>query len=420
MRSFDSWPYWPVLRHPVLRRLLPGLTLSALGDGMAVVAVSWLALQLAPDGREGVWVGLAVAAYTLPGVAGTLLLGSLLGGRGGDQLAGWDAALRAVALGAIPVAAVFGVLGPGLYVALLAASSLLHSWGSAGRYTLIAEILPERHHLSGNAVLSTISQVTAVCGPPLAGLLIGWSSAVWVLALDAVTFAVLALSYRLAGAPRRTPAPPRAGASRRAGFSALRQRPVLLGLVVLSFGFFVLFGPVYVALPLLVAAGGDTSAALLGTYYMAFGAGAVGGALITGYLRRFSLPLITTGIVAGFGLTMLPLGLGAPTGVSLLCFGLGGALWAPYIPTSMALFQRYTTTADRTQVLAANGAVTVVAVPVGTMLGGPLVALLGERGTLLLCAIAILAFGVTATALTLIRRRHTMTSLAPEEAHIDG
>ena len=46
-------PYLPVIRHPVFSRVLPGLVLSALGDGMSAVAVGWLALQLAPDHAAG-------------------------------------------------------------------------------------------------------------------------------------------------------------------------------------------------------------------------------------------------------------------------------------------------------------------------------------------------------------------------------
>ena len=74
------------------------------------------------------------------------------------------------------------------------------------------------------------------------------------------------------------------------------------------------------------------------------------------------------------------------------------------MPTSMALFQRNTTAADRSQVLAANGAVIVVAVPAGTMLGGPLVSALGARGTLMFCAVAIITFGLLAAGFTLTRR----------------
>ncbi|WP_174530812.1 MFS transporter [Micromonospora maritima] len=399
-----SSPYWPVLSHSLLRRILPGLTVSALGDGMAVVAVSWLALQLASPGQRGLWVAIAVAAYTVPSVVGTLVFGRVLGGRGGAQLAGWDATLRAGALAAIPVAYVAGALSLGLYVTLLAVSSLLHSWGSAGRYTLIAEVLPVRHHLAGNGVLGIIAEMATIGGPPLAGLLISWGGAVWVIAIDAATFAVLALTYHLAVPATGRPTPTQAGASRTAGFGVIRRNRSLLGLLTLSFGFFFLFGPVYVALPLYITDELHASATLLGTYYMAFGAGALIGGLTVGYLRRWSLWVVTIGIVVGFGLTMLPLGLGAPAGLSLLSFAIGGAVWAPYMPTSMALFQRSTTTVNRPQVLAANGAVTVVAVPAGTMLGGPLVSALGARETLLLCAIAIIAFGVIATGLTALYR----------------
>jgi len=399
-----SSPYWPVLSNSLLRRILPGLTVSALGDGMAVVAVSWLALQLASPGQRGLWVAIAVAAYTVPSVVGTLVFGRVLGGRNGAQLAGWDATLRAGTLAAIPVAYLFGALSLGLYVTLLAVSSLLHSWGSAGRYTLIAEVLPVRDHLAGNAVLGIIAEMATIGGPPLAGLLISWGGAIWVIAIDAATFAVLALTYRLAVPAADRPAPAQTGASRTAGFGVIRRNRSLLGLLTLSFGFFFLFGPVYVALPLYITDELHASATLLGTYYMAFGAGALVGGLTVGYLRRRPLWVVTIGIVVGFGLTMLPLGLGAPVSLSLLSFAIGGAVWAPYMPTSMALFQRSTTAANRPQVLAANGAVTVVAVPAGTMLGGPLVSALGAHETLLFCAIAIIAFGVIATGLTVLHR----------------
>jgi len=39
---------------------------------MSFVAVAWLAIELAPQATAGLWVGGAVAAYTLPGVIGAL------------------------------------------------------------------------------------------------------------------------------------------------------------------------------------------------------------------------------------------------------------------------------------------------------------------------------------------------------------
>ncbi|MEV1321644.1 MFS transporter [Micromonospora arborensis] len=399
-----SSPYWPVVSHPQLRRVLPGLAVSALGDGLAVVAVTWLAIQLAPHDQRGTWIALAMAAYTLPSAAGTVVFGRLLRGRSGAQLAGWDAILRASALAAIPLAHLTGVLTIGLYVVLLAASALLHSWGSAGRFTLIAELLPQRHHLPANAVLGTIAGFATIVGPPLAGILIGWAGPVWVIAIDAATFAALALTYRLALPATDTARRDERGASRTAGFTLIRRNPALLGLLVLSLGFFFLFGPVYVAMPIHITDDLHASATLLGIYYTAFGVGGLVGGVVAGYLRYWPLRVTTIGIVIGFGITMLPLGLGAPLGVSLPAFALAGLIWAPYMSTSMALFQRSTSTAQLPAVLAANGAILVLAVPLGTMLGGPLVGAIGARPTLLLCAVAIVALGLTAGAIAISRR----------------
>ncbi|KAB1916089.1 MFS transporter [Micromonospora sp. AMSO31t] len=408
-----SSPYWPVVTHPLLRRVLPGLAVSALGDGMALVAVTWLALQLAPHGQRGTWTAVAVAAYTLPSAAGTIAFGRRLAGRSGAQLAGWDAVLRAGALAAIPAAHLAGTLTIGLYVALLAASSLLHSWGSAGRYALIAELLPERDHLPANAVLGIMGQAATIAGPPLAGILIGAAGPVWVIALDALTFAVLALTYRLA-LPRGTRADPtEAVPSRTAGLGVIRQHRTLRGLLALTFGFFLLFGPFYVAMPVVVTEELHGSATTLGLYYTAFGAGSLLGGLVTGHLRRWPLWPTTIGIVVGFGAAMLPLGLDAPVGLSLPAFALAGLLWAPYTSTSMALFQRSTTGARLPQALAAYSAVIVLAVPLGTMLGGPLTATIGARHTLLLCAAATIALGVAAAALARLPRRPSPTGDDP-------
>ena len=64
--------YRTLLRDRRTRRLLAGLGVSSLGDGMSIVTIAWLAVRVAPAGELGVYVGLALAAYTLPGVIGAL------------------------------------------------------------------------------------------------------------------------------------------------------------------------------------------------------------------------------------------------------------------------------------------------------------------------------------------------------------
>src|SRR5262249_38679938 len=88
--------YRPVLAHRVLRRLILGFAVSYLGDGMSFVAVAWLAIEIAPESSTGLWVGAAVAAYTLPGVVGALALGRRLRRISPQRLMIADNVVRAV------------------------------------------------------------------------------------------------------------------------------------------------------------------------------------------------------------------------------------------------------------------------------------------------------------------------------------
>lgn len=398
-----SSPYWPVVRHPVLRRLLPGFALSYVGDGMSLLAVSWLAIQLAPQTNAGIWVAAAVAAYTLPGVLGTVLFSRILSGRSGAQLAAWDAVLRAVALALIPVAYLAGVLDIGLYIVLLGLSALLRSWGSAGRFTLVAELLPQEHRLAGNALIGLLAEASSLIGPALAAVVISLGGPVLVIAIDAGTFAVLAITYLFA-VPKTARAPLKERkASSLAGFAAIWHDRTLLGLSVLTFGFFFLYGPVQVALPIHAAEALGNSAGTLAAFWTVFGVGAVLGGFAAGYLRRWRLWPTTIAIVLGWGAALLPLGLGAPTGVALAAFAVGGLIWAPFPATTMALLQRSTDGAMRAPILAAYAAIVTLSVPLGTIAGGPLITSLGAQPTILVSAALTLIVGATAAGIVMLR-----------------
>jgi predicted MFS family arabinose efflux permease len=69
------------------------------------------------------------------------------------------------------------------------------------------------------------------------------------------------------------------------------------------------------------------------------------------------------------------------------------------------MFQRESPPELLSQVLAARGALTVLATPLGTALGGPLTAWLGAQHTLLASAAATIAAGLAATAILTTHRR---------------
>ena len=402
--------YGRLLRHPALRRVLPGMLVSALGDGMSMVAVAWLALAIARPGQAAMWIGLAVAGYALPAPVGAALLAGVMRRLTASQLVAADATLRAASLGTVAVLAAAGRLTPLVYVLLLAVSSLLHAWGNAGTYTLIAEVLPEQDRVAGNALLSTFNQAAFIVGPALAGGLATLTGPGWVIGADAASFAVLAVACRRGAAPPTTGST-QAAESTTGGWRVITDRPRLLGLVLVTCAFFLLYGPVEVALPVHVAEGRHGSPSLLGLYWTVFGIGATVGALGAAALRNSSLWKVVAWIIIGWGAALLPLGLTEAVVPGLIGLAIGGLIYGPFSAISTALFQAATPPQALSRVLAVRTALTTPATALGTLLGGPLVTVLGGRQTLLISGLLTIALG--ATVALAVRGRHTYPALTP-------
>jgi MFS family permease len=397
--------YRPVLANRVFRRLFLGFAVSYLGDGMSFVAVAWLAIELAPEATAGLWVGAAVAAYTLPGAVGALVFGRRLRRVPPRRLLFIDSVVRAVFLGAVPLAWFAGLLTLPVYVALLAASSLLHAWGIAGRYTLLAELLPDEQRLAANTLVGSLEFAATIVGPAIAGVLVTYGSSALVLGLDALTYVFLAALLARLRLPESGHVSVVDEAGARGGFALFWSHPELLGLLTLTWFFNFLYGPVEVALPLHVTDDLHAPATLLGLYWTLFGIGAVLGGLAVGALRRLPLWPVTVGIVVGWGLMLLPFGFDVPTVVTVACFTLGGAIYGPFVPISVTLMQAKSPPQHLAAMLAARSAALLTASPLGTALGGPLTTALGPRATLAGSGLATVVLGAVASALLLARRR---------------
>ena len=405
LRRFVPPAYRPVLANRLFRRLILGFGVSYLGDGMSFVAVAWLAIELAPHHTAGLWVGGAVAAYTLPGVVGALVFGRRLRRVSAKRLLLADNLVRGVFLGAVPIAWLAGLLTLPLYVALLAVSSLLHAWGNAGKYTLLAELLPDEQRLAANTLVSSLDFGATIAGPVIAGLLVTQVSSALVIGLDALTYVFLAVLVARMRLPESGHVSLVDRAAARGGFALLRCYPELLGLLTLTWFFNLLYGPVEVALPLHVTDDLHAPGTLLGIYWMLFGIGALLGGLTVGALRQLPLWPVTIGIVVAWGLALLPFGLGAPTAVTVAFFTLGGAIYGPFVALSVTLMQAKSPPQHLAAMLAARSAALLTASPLGTALGGPLTTALGPRATLGGSGLATVVLGVVAGVLLLARHR---------------
>jgi MFS family permease len=404
-------PYRRLLADRQTRRFLAGLGVSALGDGLSIVTIAWLAVVTAPAGDSGIFVGVAIAAYTLPGVIGAILLRRFVATRQAREMVLGHAALRAICLGTIAVLSLAGALPPLLFVALLAGSSLLYAWGNAGEYTMLSALAGPDGRLAVNSLASAQVSFATIVGPAAAGILLFWLSPGAILALDAASFAVLGLAAwrtRIDAGPTEAPVDPSTASS---GFHLLRRRD-LLSLTVVTWVFFFLYGPVEVALPVYVAHDQAAPAGLLGVYWTAFGIGALVATLVTGALRAGNMRRATLLIVTGWGLCLLPFGF-APVPVTVLSFALGGLIYGPFIPLTYALFQSTTPAASLPAVLAARSSVVIVSTPLGTAIGGPLVAVLGATGTLVASGVATIAL---AGAASVLWTEHRERSASPQVA----
>ncbi len=385
------------------RTLAVAMGVSDLGDGMSLVVIPLVAIGVAQGQDTALVVGGAVAAYALPGVLGVLLLGRWLRRLRATTVLIADSALRATMLAAVAVLWATGNLTPAGLIGLCAASSVLHAWGAAGKFSLIADDLPEDQRITGNALVTSVQSLSIIIGPSVAGLLAHALSLAWLVAFDALTFTLLGYVALRRHRRQQAPVPDKTAPG---GWRSIRAQPALLGLLAMTWVFYALYGPIEVALPLHATGGNVEQAGVLGIYWTVFGIGAVVGGLGAGLVKesaRWPAMLI---IVALWGLALLPFGLGLPTAAEIACFALAGLVWGPFPAISLTVTQSLSPPGAITSVLAARTAILLTATPVGTALGGPLTEAAKDPTRVLVgSGLATLALAVvTAGAVVIIRR----------------
>ena len=273
----------PLRRSRDLRCLTVGQLLSTLGAQLTMVAVAYQVYALT---RSSLAVGLVSLAQVLPLIAGALLGGSLA-----------DAAdRRRVLLGAQLLTllcsaglAVNADTGPVLWplFALPAVAAGFTAATESGMSAILPNLVPRNEVATVNAMFQALFQIGQVAGPAVAGLLLAGAGVRFVYWMDVATIAAAMLATFL-----MSPQAPRAAAGQRPGLRSivtglryLRGRPVIQGTYLIDINAMVFGMPraVFPALAVTVFGGG---ASTLGFLYAAPGAGALIGALTTGWVHR--------------------------------------------------------------------------------------------------------------------------------------
>ena len=317
------------LRQRGFRLLTIGQVTSNVGDACYAVALPWYVLAA----HGGVLLlGTVLAAYGVPRTA-LIAVGGYASDRWRPQtvMMATDA-VRALALAALAVTA---ATGPARAVVLVPIAVVIGAGEGLflpGSFSIIPSLLSGDDLQAGNALASSGTQLATLAGPAIGGALVILAGPSLAFGLDAVSFAVSAMT--LAGlrgaaaadaagrpAPRNACADPR----RRCGRLLRSERVLQIILLVNLAANFGLGGESEVALPALVHGPLHAGASGYGAVLAAFGGGALLGTIAAGQLGRLRRPAVV-GSLAFLGeaacLAVTPY-VGATVAVAAAMAGLG-------------------------------------------------------------------------------------------------
>jgi MFS family permease len=393
---------------PAFRRLLASLAVSSLGDWLYNVAL--LAFVYERTGSP-TWLALTTAARVLP----IVVLGPL-GGVVADRHDRRRLIIASDLLCAALMVALAGVVALGMPVVLAPALAAAATLASAVHPPAVAASTPRLVDANGlqraNAARAAIGQGAVVAGPALGALLLALSSPAVAIFANAATFlgSALLVATIPAGAafrPARSGVPASLRAELRDGIDALRGAPAAMRVVAADIVCSAVYGILTVTLVLVageVGAGPGGYGLLLG----AFGVGGLIGAAVASRLDGVHWRRTLAVALTLLALPVAALGVAHTLWIAL-ALGLVGGIGAVVaeVLSETALPRML----DDEVLARAYGLVLPVAlsgIVAGSLIAGPLVALLGLSG-----ALAATGAGVLALAALLLRRPLVVAALAP-------
>lgn len=398
------------LRERDFRVFFVGQAVSDFGDKLLPVAVSFAVLDLTGSASA---LGLVLLAKALPN-----LLFLLAGGVWADRLPRHLLMLgcnlvRAASQGAFAALLVLGHARLWELCALMAVYATADAFFGPATTGLVQQIVGPGRLQQANGLM-TLSQSTARIGAPaVAGVLIATSSPGWAIAIDAATFCVSAVTL----ARLRPPAPARSRASFVRELLDGWREVVSRSWVWTSIASFSVFQAAclapYIVLGPVIARDSLGGASAYAAIMAAAGGGSVLGGLLTLWLRpRRPLRACFLG-GAVFGLVLLAFGLRAPVPViaaaaaaSSAGMSFGGSLW-------FTALQRHVPAESISRVSSYDWMGSMVFLPLGLALAGPLAASVGA-GTAMLGATAVCV--VVNLGMTLLPAVRSLGSGEPEPA----
>lgn len=391
--QFDN--YKQVFSYASFRAFWLGYTFSILGDTMTRIALTWLVWEL----TGSAWaLGLLTFTYTAPVIVGGLLAGWLLDRYGERRVMLIDSLLRGFFVLLIPLLHAWDQLALWHIYLVAAVYGSLFMIPLAGGPTLMPRLVPRQHLATANALETLTFTVSSVVGAPLAGFLIAWVTAPNVLIVDAASYFIFVL-FLLRVTPlvarEKTAAATPTNYRLKDAIVLLRQNKILQSTTLMFMVFNLGMGAMFVLLPIFTDEVLGGGAELYGTLLGVLAAGEVLSSLLAGGLM-VSLSLGTLICLAQFlaGLSLSLLLIGKPTIWSLISLALFGLFSAPLTIWAQTLRMQIIPEALRGRTFALLRTMMQGANPLGGLLGGFLLPVVGMPVMIILFTVIIAVPGV--------------------------
>lgn len=384
-------PTFRALQHRNFRLLWIGLTVSAVGTWMQIVAQSLLVLDLTHGSATAlgtVSLAQALAFLVFAPVGGSaadrfhqrrllLLTQSLMMGMA--LLLGVLTATRAIRFWMIPF--------------LACASSATLGFDQPARNAFIASLVPRENLMNAIALQSAVFNGASILGPALAGLTlsrIGYSANFF---FNAASYLAVLLALVALRTPATLAAPRRSGRWMDSIREALQYvwRDAALSSIVPAYGVLLFFGPsAALMLPLFARQVLHVGAAQLGVLFSAVGVGTVLGALIIASLGDFSHKgRLVFGSILLWTAGLAVFGLSSSLPVSVLALFVLGAAQNAGGATTATLLQTRVPPEMRGRAMSLNTLLIMCVRPLGDFPVAAVIGRIGFRPAVLLSAVVV-------------------------------
>ena len=362
--------YRALLAVPAIGRVLTGMLVSRVADGMTAIALVLFTLQTFGDPALA---GLVTFASIVPGLLLSPVAGALLDRHGRTRLIVLDLSVAGSALWLIAILAATGALTEALLVLIVIASSITGPLSRTGLRSLFPVLVPKHLWERVNAIDANGYVVATLIGPPAAAALVQFVGGPTALAVIGLVFAVAAFILRRAPDPAIETVT--SGSLVRDAWDGLvyvvRNRTLLtLGIAMstLNIG----GGIIVLMVPLLVLDHLGGTETMVGLVFAAQGAAGMVAALLFGRVdtrgrERTILSLSMLAMAVVLGLLAIP-----SIAAIALCMGLLGFFNGPMDVALFTIRQRRTDPAWTGRAFAVSMSLNFAGYPVGSLIAGGL------------------------------------------------